>query len=94
MDNLELIRNLAQPSPSKIILLVLDGLGGLPGPDTGKTELETADTPNLNRLAEKGTSGLIDIVSPGITPGSAGPGEFLYYRQRRSGYRPPGRSYP
>ena len=71
MDNLELMKNLAQPSPSKIILLVLDGLGGLPGPDTGKTELETADTPNLNRLAEKGTTGLIDIVSPGITPGSA-----------------------
>ena len=71
MDNLELMKNLAQPSPSKIILLVLDGLGGLPNPDTGKTELETADTPNLNRLAEKGTTGLIDIVSPGITPGSA-----------------------
>ena len=71
MDSLELMKNLAQPSPSKIILLVLDGLGGLPGPDTGKTELETADTPNLNRLAEKGTTGLIDIVSPGITPGSA-----------------------
>ena len=71
MDNLELMKNLAQPSPSKIILLVLDGLGGLPGSDTGKTELETADTPNLNRLAEKGTTGLIDIVSPGITPGSA-----------------------
>ena len=71
MDNLELMKNLAQPSPSKIILLVLDGLGGLPNPDTGKTELETADTPNLNRLAERGTTGLIDIVSPGITPGSA-----------------------
>ncbi|MBE9477803.1 MAG: 2,3-bisphosphoglycerate-independent phosphoglycerate mutase [Chloroflexi bacterium] len=71
MDSLELMKNLAQPSPSKIILLVLDGLGGLPGSDTGKTELETADTPNLNRLAEKGTTGLIDIVSPGITPGSA-----------------------
>ena len=71
MDSLELMKSLAQPSPSKIILLVLDGLGGLPGPDTGKTELETADTPNLNRLAEKGTTGLIDIVSPGITPGSA-----------------------
>ena len=71
MDSLELMKSLAQPSPSKIILLVLDGLGGLPGPDTGKTELETADTPNLNRLAEKGTTGFIDIVSPGITPGSA-----------------------
>ncbi len=71
MDSLELMRNLAQPSPGKIILLVLDGLGGLPHPDTGKTELETADTPNLNRLAKEGMTGLIDIVSPGITPGSA-----------------------
>ena len=82
MDNLELMKNLAQPSPSKIILLVLDGLGGLPGSDTGKTELETADTPNLNRLAEKGTTGLIDIVSPGITPGSA-PGHLSLF-----GYSP------
>ncbi len=71
MDSLELMRNLAQPSTGKIILLILDGLGGLPHPDTGKTELETADTPNLNRLAKEGTTGLIDIVSPGITPGSA-----------------------
>ncbi len=82
MDNLELMKSLAQPSPSKIILLVLDGLGGLPGSDTGKTELETADTPNLNRLAEKGTTGLIDIVSPGITPGSA-PGHLSLF-----GYSP------
>ncbi|MDD4985094.1 MAG: phosphoglycerate mutase, partial [Dehalococcoidales bacterium] len=71
MDSLELMRNLAQPSPGKIVLLVLDGLGGLPRPDTGKTELETADTPNLNRLSKEGTTGLIDIVGPGITPGSA-----------------------
>ena len=82
MDNLELMKSLAQPSPSKIILLVLDGLGGLPGSDTGKTELETADTPNLNRLAEKGTTGLIDIVGPGITPGSA-PGHLSLF-----GYSP------
>ena len=82
MDNLELMKSLAQPSPSKIILLVLDGLGGLPGSDTGKTELETADTPNLNRLAEKGTTGLIDIVSLGITPGSA-PGHLSLF-----GYSP------
>ena len=82
MDNLELMRNLAQPSPSKIILLVLDGLGGLPDSDTGKTELETADTPNLNRLAEKGTTGLIDIVSRGVTPGSA-PGHLSLF-----GYSP------
>jgi len=71
MDNLELIKSLSQPTSTKIILLVLDGLGGLPDPGTGKTELETARTPNLDGLARGGTTGLIDIVGPGITPGSS-----------------------
>jgi len=53
------------------VLLVIDGLGGLPHPQTGKTELETANTPNLDQLATKGICGLIDPVSPGITPGSS-----------------------
>ena len=55
IDNLELIKKISTPSPSKIILLVIDGLGGLPHPRTGKTELETASTPNLDRLAAQGT---------------------------------------
>ncbi|MBN1863057.1 MAG: 2,3-bisphosphoglycerate-independent phosphoglycerate mutase [Dehalococcoidales bacterium] len=70
MDSLELIKSLSQPSPAKIVLLVLDGLGGLPHPETGKTELETALTPNLDCLATEGVSGLAEMVSPGITPGS------------------------
>ena len=51
MDRMTQISQLAQPSPGKIVLLVMDGLGGLPHPETGKTELETARTPNLDKLA-------------------------------------------
>jgi len=78
MDSLELIKPISKSSPSKIILLVIDGLGGLPDPQTGKTELETANTPNLDRLAAGGVCGLIDLVSPGITPGSA-PGHLALF---------------
>jgi len=59
-------------------LLVIDGLGGLPDFKTGKTELETANTPNLDRLAAKSICGLSDPVSPGITPGSA-PGHLAIF---------------
>jgi 2,3-bisphosphoglycerate-independent phosphoglycerate mutase len=78
VDNLELIKKISAPSPSKIVLLVIDGLGGLPDPRTGKTELETASTPNLDRLATKGICGLIDPVGPGITPGST-PGHLALF---------------
>ncbi|MFQ6122088.1 MAG: 2,3-bisphosphoglycerate-independent phosphoglycerate mutase [Dehalococcoidales bacterium] len=78
ITSLELIREIAQPSPSKIVLLVIDGLGGLPDPETGKTELETASTPNLDQLATKGICGLIDPVGPGITPGSS-PGHLALF---------------
>ena len=75
---LEIIKEIAIPSPTKIVLLVIDGLGGLPDPKTGKTELETAHTPNLDRLATKGICGLSDPVAPGITPGSA-PGHLALF---------------
>jgi 2,3-bisphosphoglycerate-independent phosphoglycerate mutase len=64
----EIIRELIQPSDSKIVLCVLDGLGGLPF--EGKTELETASTPNLDGLARSGACGLHIPVARGITPGS------------------------
>jgi 2,3-bisphosphoglycerate-independent phosphoglycerate mutase len=70
MDSLELMKELSQPSPSKIVFFVLDGLGGLPHLKTGKTELEAASTPNLDRLAASGVCGLAEIVGAGITPGS------------------------
>ena len=78
MVNLELIKGIARQSPTKIVLVIIDGLGGLPNPETGKTELETASTPNLDQLAAKGICGLIDPVSPGITPGS-GPGHLALF---------------
>jgi 2,3-bisphosphoglycerate-independent phosphoglycerate mutase len=77
-DNFNLMKAVSRHSPSKIVLVVFDGLGGLPDPATGKTELETASTPNLDRLAADGICGLSDIVSPGITPGSA-PGHLALF---------------
>jgi 2,3-bisphosphoglycerate-independent phosphoglycerate mutase len=62
-------------SKSKIVLLVADGLGGLPRAPGGKTELEMAKTPNLDACARDGVCGLSLPVLPGITPGS-GPGHL------------------
>jgi len=78
MDSLELIKTISKISSTKIVMLVIDGLGGLPHPDTGKTEMETARTLNLDRLAEKGICGMVDPISPGITPGST-PGHLALF---------------
>ena len=78
MNNQELIQTLSRSTPSKIVLLVFDGLGGLPLPETGKTELETANTLNLDKLAAEGICGLSDPVGHGITPGSA-PGHLALF---------------
>jgi 2,3-bisphosphoglycerate-independent phosphoglycerate mutase len=82
MVNHEIIKQLSTVTDSKIIMLVIDGLGGLPDAATGKTELETASTPYLDSLAQNGICGLSDPVSPGITPGS-GPGHLALF-----GYNP------
>lgn len=74
----DLVRELVVPNGSKLILFVMDGLGGLPHPETGKTELETARTPNLDRLAYEGNCGLSQPVGPGISPGS-GPGHLALF---------------
>lgn len=75
MDMHTLTRQLQLKNSSKIVMLVADGLGGLPFQPGGKTELETAQTPNLDALAAKGVQGLSIPVKPGIAPGS-GPGHL------------------
>src|SRR5437667_9703506 len=72
---LDLIRPLVVSNTTKIVLLSLDGLGGLPRPETGRSELETARLPNLDALAGEAACGLLRHVAPGITPGS-GPGHL------------------
>jgi 2,3-bisphosphoglycerate-independent phosphoglycerate mutase len=72
----DLAKELSVQTDSKIVLLVIDGLGGLPV--QGKTELETAQTHNLDRLAMKGCCGLTDPVFMGITPGS-GPAHLALF---------------
>jgi 2,3-bisphosphoglycerate-independent phosphoglycerate mutase len=72
------IRKLLSPSRSKIVLLVLDGLGGHPRTTGGPTELEAAHTPNLDRLAQEGICGLHQVIGAGITPGS-GPAHLAVF---------------
>jgi 2,3-bisphosphoglycerate-independent phosphoglycerate mutase len=72
---LEFLRPLVQPASTRIVLASLDGLGGLPRPETGKSELETARLPSLHALAARSACGLLRHVGPGITPGS-GPGHL------------------
>jgi 2,3-bisphosphoglycerate-independent phosphoglycerate mutase len=79
---LDVIRSLVVSNTTKIVMLSLDGLGGLPRPDTGRSELETARLPNLEALASEAACGLLRHVGPGITPGS-GPGHLGLF-----GYEP------
>ena len=75
MADFELLKELVSPNQSKIVLLVMDGLGGLPRDLNGPTELEFAHTPNLDRLAVEGNLGLSQPAGAGVTPGS-GPGHL------------------
>jgi len=84
--DLQDIRQLAQPSEAKALLLVLDGLGGLPRVAGGPTELEAARTPNLDDLAASGDLGLHVPVARGITPGS-GPGHLSLFGYDPLNYR-------
>ena len=69
---------LLRTSQSKIVLLVMDGLGGLPIEPGGPTELEAANTPNMDRLAAEGMLGQTIPIRPGITPGS-GPAHLALF---------------
>src|SRR5215207_506135 len=71
------MRELSVSTDTKIVLLVLDGLGGLPNAD-GRTELEAANAPNLDRLAAEGDLGLSRPVAAGVSPGS-GPGHLALF---------------
>ena len=78
MDKLKLIHDMAVDNGSKIVLLVMDGLGGLPMEAGGKTALEAARTPNMDALTARASLGLSDVVSPGFSPGS-GPGHMALF---------------
>jgi 2,3-bisphosphoglycerate-independent phosphoglycerate mutase len=72
----EVLESLVIQTESKLVMVVIDGIGGLPL--RGKTELETAKTPNLDRFTPKAICGLIDPVAYGITPGS-GPSHLALF---------------
>ena len=78
MANFDLIRELQFDNGSKIVLLIMDGLGGMPMEPGGPTELEAARTPTLDRLAAEGTIGQTIPIRPGITPGS-GPAHLALF---------------
>ena len=78
MADLNLVSELVTTADTKIVLLVMDGLGGLPREPGGPTELEFAKTPNLDKLARESMIGLSIPIANGIAPGS-GPGHLALF---------------
>ncbi len=77
MDS-RLLADLVVPASSKMVFIVLDGLGGIQMEPGGGTELQVAHKPHLDQLAAESSCGLLEAVSPGITPGS-GPAHFALF---------------
>jgi 2,3-bisphosphoglycerate-independent phosphoglycerate mutase len=75
VDTMRIVERQAERTDTRILMLVMDGLGDLPRDDDGLTPLAAACKPNLDRLAAEGCCGRFDPVGPGITPGS-GPGHL------------------
>ncbi|MDI6752856.1 MAG: 2,3-bisphosphoglycerate-independent phosphoglycerate mutase [Thermodesulfobacteriota bacterium] len=73
-----LLTDLLTPASSKIVFIILDGVGGIQVEEKGGTELQAARKPNLDQLAEVSSCGLLEPISPGITPGS-GPAHFALF---------------
>lgn len=78
MNQLKMMQELSIKNDTKIVLLVIDGVGGAPMEPGGPTELEAARTPNLDALAARSSCGMSVAVAPGITPGS-GPGHLALF---------------
>ena len=78
MIDLDVLKECFVRTPSKIVMLVADGLGGLPNADTRLSELETAHIPNLDKIAGESACGLTVPVLPGVAPGS-GPGHLALF---------------
>ncbi|MCB9377416.1 MAG: 2,3-bisphosphoglycerate-independent phosphoglycerate mutase [Holophagales bacterium] len=78
MSHVDLLARLARPAETKVVLLVLDGLGDLASADQPRTALEAAASPNLDALAARSSLGRIVPVANGVTPGS-GPGHLALF---------------